>query len=196
VNRLRSSEYLPAPAEADARLLRGLPGSWQAAVAESSIDALSKRARGLAAQLTGRGRRGEAAELLRRVSLLERMDELHRHASNLQTLAGLYVALATFSGENSGEPEQGTHRTLAQTGLLADDQTTSGPAFRETAALRNRAFRLVASCVARYARGLDPPRVSCYRPRAEDMARNCDGISMRACPTARSRKNTRSGSRP
>lgn len=138
---------MPGP---DARRLRGLPACWEQGIVESAVDGLTKRADALAIALAKRGRKREADELRRQVSLLERADELHRHASDVETLAGLYRAIATFAHEH----DQVTEESLAwaQAGTLGDHASTigHGPAFRETAALRNRAFRLVAAAVAQY----------------------------------------------
>ncbi|HXX68705.1 MAG TPA: hypothetical protein VEK07_16075 [Polyangiaceae bacterium] len=136
-------------AESVTRHLRGLPPSWEQAIAESSIDALRKRTYALAGWLERLGRGREAEELRRRVAVLERADELHRHASDIETIAGLYRALATFSGEH--EPVRGQQRTWAQAGALeAPTSAMHGPAFRETASLRNRAYRWLAAAVAQH----------------------------------------------
>jgi hypothetical protein len=143
----------------DARRLRGLPAAWEQPIVESSVDALAKRAEALASRLTKHGRKREADELRRLLALLERVDDLHRHAGDLEMLAGLYRALAAFAHED--DPAAEDSFVWAQTGALGDDGSPvgHGPAFRETAALRNRAFRLVASMLAKYARriGTQPP---------------------------------------
>jgi hypothetical protein len=95
----------------------------------------------------------DAAELCRRVELLDRADELHRHASDVETVAGLYRALATLAQEQVRAEED--ERTWLQSGVLEGlAPLAHGPAFRETAALRNRAYRLVAATVARYGRAV------------------------------------------
>lgn len=136
----------------DARRLRGLPAAWEQPIVESSVDALAKRAEALASRLRRHGRKREAEGLMRLLALLERVDGLHRHAGDLETLTGLYRALSAFAGE--GDPAAEERFVWAQTGALGDDASpvVHGPAFRETAALRNRAFRLVASVLAKYAR--------------------------------------------
>jgi hypothetical protein len=133
----------------DARRLRGLPPSWEQAVPESAIDGLKKRAESLAVALTRRGRRAEADELRRRAALLERADELHRHASSLETLVGLYRALAVFARER--DPEVERLFVWAQAGMDQPSSAGHGPAFRETAALRNRAFRWLSTALVRAA---------------------------------------------
>ncbi len=151
MNLLRRSEYVPPMDQSESRRLRGLPSSWEAPVAESAVEGLSRRARALAAGLAVRGRRRDAEELLRAVALLERADELHQHASDVETLVGLYRALAAFAGER--EPVVASERTWAQAGVLADQPpSVHGPAFRETAALRNRAFHSLAARLSRLAR--------------------------------------------
>jgi hypothetical protein len=118
---------------------------------ESAVDGLKRRAGALAVALRKRNRTHEAAELTRRLELFARADDLHRHAESLDILVDLYRALAVFAEER--EPTTADSIVWAQTGALDDDAppVAHGPAFRETAALRNRAFRLVASAVARYA---------------------------------------------
>jgi hypothetical protein len=114
---------------------------------ESAIDGLVKRAEAFAASLAKRGNKQAAEDLRRRVALLTRIDELHRHADSLETVVGLYRALSVLTNE----PKPAIHDApvWAQTGALDDDAPTAahGPAFRETAALRNRAFRLVAAAL-------------------------------------------------
>jgi hypothetical protein len=157
VNRFRHCQYVPPMAESDARRLRGLPAGSEQAVAESGIDGLKRRADALALALVQHGRRREADELRRRVSLLERADELHHHASDLETLAGLYRALAVLAHER--DPALEGSLPWAQVGALEDNAspTGHGAAFRETAILRNRALRWVAAALAKYAVQGDPP---------------------------------------
>jgi hypothetical protein len=128
----------------DAQRLRGLPTSWEQRIDESAIGAIVERAEARARALAKLGRRHEADELRRRVALLRRADELHGHASDVEALAGIYRALAVFAGE----PLQADARTWIQAGM--HDEPIHGPAFRETAALRNRAFRAVAATLTRY----------------------------------------------
>jgi hypothetical protein len=152
MNRLRHAEYVPPPPEATARRLRGLPASWEQPILESAVEGLQKRAAALAVCLEKSGRKREADELRRRIAVLERADELHRHAGDIETLAGLYKALSTFAREDERPDEH--ERAWAQAGLLEDAMTvTHGPAFRETCVLRNRAYRWLAAAVARYACG-------------------------------------------
>jgi hypothetical protein len=138
-------------AEAEARLLRGLPACWEQSIPESALEGVQERAKNLAARLEGAGRKRNAQELRRRIRILERADELHRHASDVETIAGLYRALSAFARvhESIGEHE----RAWVQAGLLDDPMSVAhGPAFRETAALRNRAYRLVTAAMACYSR--------------------------------------------
>jgi hypothetical protein len=145
---LRRSEYVPPMAQADARRLRGTPGHWDQQIAESAVEGLRRRAYALATSLKRAGREREAAELNRQVALLERADELHQHASDVETVAGLYRALATLAHEQVPAVED--ERTWLQSGVLEGSVSGAhGPAYRETAALRNRAYRLVAATVAR-----------------------------------------------
>jgi hypothetical protein len=125
----------PLPAE-ESRRLRALPAYWECAVPESAVDATIERARAIASTLAGRGKRREADELRRRAAVLARADALHRHAADVETLVDLYRALATFAGE--------APLALA----AAREEPGHGAAFRETAALRNRAFRAVAARIA------------------------------------------------
>lgn len=117
---------------------------------ESAIDALLRRGRAAASGLSAAGRSREAGELWRRITLLERADELHRHASDVETLAQLYRALTTFSEEPEGELEPS--RAWVQAGAAEGAGLGHGPAFRETAALRRRAFRWLQAAMARSAR--------------------------------------------
>ena len=138
--------------ESDARHLRGLPASWGQPIAESALEGLQGRAKAIAGRLERGGRNREADELRRRAALLARADELHRHASDVETIAGLYRALTVLAGAR--EPVGDYDRTCAQAGLLEEPMAVAhGPAFRETAALRNRAYRSLAAAVARYVRG-------------------------------------------
>lgn len=138
--------------ESDARQLRGLPASWEQPIAESALEGLQRRAEALACGLQRAGRKREAGELRRRVALLARADELHRHAADLETLAGLYRALSALAGEH--EPMGAYDRIWTQAGALEQPMAAMhGPAFRETAALRNRAYRSLAAAVAQHLRG-------------------------------------------
>jgi len=156
MNRLRHCEYVPAVPESEARHLRGLPASWDQAIEESALEGLQGRAKTLAGRLERGGRKSEADELRRRAAVLARADELHRHASDVETIAGLYRALSALAGEH--EIVSDYDRTWAQAGVLEEPMAIAhGPAFRETAALRNRAYRSLAATVARYARTGWPP---------------------------------------
>ena len=154
MNGLRYSDYVPPMARQDVRLLRGLPSSWEQSVGESSVEGLEKRANAMALALARRGRRRDADDLRRRVSLLQRTDELHRHASDVETIAGLYRALELFA--HQCDPAVASSLTWTQAGALAADTAPlpHGPAFRETAVLRNRAFRWVVAGLARCLREL------------------------------------------
>jgi hypothetical protein len=137
--------------ESDARHLLGLPPSWEQRIPESALESLQERANAIAGRLERGGRKREADELHRRIAALARADELHRHASDVETIAGLYRALTTLAGER--EPIGDYERTWAQAGVLEDPMSVMhGPAFRETAALRNRAYRWLAAAVAQFAR--------------------------------------------
>ncbi len=149
VKRARYREQIPSFPTEGARILRGLPSSWEESVGESSIDALKRRADGVAVSLARHGRKREAEELRRRIDLLERADELHRHASDLETLVGLYRALSVFAHDE--QPLDEDAHVWAQVGRDSDSSTGHGAAFRETAALRNRAFRWLVLDLARYA---------------------------------------------
>lgn len=152
---LRYCEYVPPMPESDARHLRGLAHSWEQPIAESAPDGLQRRAKTLARRLVTSGRKAEAEELGRRAAVLARADELHRHASDLETIGGLYRALSILAGEH--EVVSDSDRTWAQAGLLEEPTVVAhGPAFRETAALRNRAYRSLAATVARYTRSPAP----------------------------------------
>jgi hypothetical protein len=145
---LRRCEYVPPMAESDMWRLRGTPRCWEHQIAESTVEGLRRRAKALAAALKRAGHERDAAELNRQVALFERADELHRHASDVETAAGLYRALATLAHEQVQLEEN--ERTWLQSGVLEEPVSGAhGPAFRETAALRNRAYRLVAATVAR-----------------------------------------------
>jgi hypothetical protein len=104
MSRPRYREYVPSLPSADARSLRGLPASWEEPCVESAVDALEMRARLAVASLRKLGRAREAAELSRRLALLERADDLHRHADSLETLAGLTRALALFAEPGARSP--------------------------------------------------------------------------------------------
>ena len=65
-------------------------------VEETSIDAVIKRAKGEAVVLEKCGRSRDAGELRRQVASVELLDEWHRHASDLETLAGLCRAVRAF----------------------------------------------------------------------------------------------------
>jgi hypothetical protein len=151
----RYRDYVPPLPTPDARRLRRLPSGWAEPIVESEVEALERRSDALALALAKRGRRREADELRRRRLLLERADGLHRHASTLETLVGLYRALAVFAGER--EPTADDGRVWVQSGAVGDEAPPAGhgPAFRETAALRNRAYHLLAAAIAGYAREVD-----------------------------------------
>jgi hypothetical protein len=151
MKRLRACEYVPSPAEDDARLLRGLPLTWEAAIDESALDGLQKRAAVLATSLAARGCPRDAADLRRRLALVARAAALHEHAANVETLAQLYRALSAFA--KPGDRPIDASRVWVQSGALAEmPAAVHGPAFRETAALRNRAFRWVEEAVAKFSR--------------------------------------------
>lgn len=164
-SRVRFSEHVPPLREVDARRLAGLAPSWEARVDPSAALAIEERARAVVASLRSQRRVQEAAELERATVLLERVDELHDHAQSIETLTQLYRALRTLA------PEAAQNRAddavieasigWLQSGALESAAPTSahGPAFRATAALRSRAFRLVESMLAR----LSP--TSACRPR-------------------------------
>jgi hypothetical protein len=159
MKRLRFAEQVPPLPARDTKRLMGLPGSWEAPIPESAVDALVKRARVAAAAGAsapgGRGADAVRERLKRDVELLERADELHMHASRLETLAQLYRALVSLAGPEGGAIDLGLDespawlQTGALPGALGDAGPSHGPAFRATAALRARAFRLVASSLAR-----------------------------------------------
>jgi hypothetical protein len=70
----------------------------------------------------------------------------------VETIVGLYRALSVFAREEEPAALR-QQRAWAQAGLLDDPMSVvHGPAFRETAALRNCAYRWLASTMARYAR--------------------------------------------
>jgi hypothetical protein len=152
LSRRRYREYVPSLPSSDARRLHALTSSWEEPILESAIDGLARRAQAIARLLGARGNTREARELMRSLDLLLEVDALHRHADNLETIAGLYSALAILAGD---EPVL-DDRLRAQTGLAGDDCSAvgHGPAYRETAALRSRAFHLVESLLARHARRL------------------------------------------
>jgi hypothetical protein len=141
-----TANCVPPMAESDARALRGTSACWEQAIVESAVDGLRRRASALAKALKSAGRKRDAAELQRRLVLFERADELHRHASDLETIAGLLRALSIFAHEHERDEHE---RAWLQAGMLEDrPSVVHGPAFRETAALRNRAYRLLAEAVA------------------------------------------------
>jgi hypothetical protein len=153
--RLRLSEYVPPLPEHDMRVLRGLPTTWSQAVAESAIDALRERGAALASVLVARGRPRDAADLRRRVALLERADELHMHAASVETAAQLYRALLSFAKKDESKQEASfeASRVWLQAGALPGQLASAhGPAFRKTAALRSRAFRWLEQAIAKYTR--------------------------------------------
>jgi len=98
---LRTCEYVPPmPMQNEVlRRLRGLPSCWEQRVVESTVDSLRKRADALGRVLAKHRRKRETDDLRRRVSLLDRADELHRHAADVETLVGLYRALRVFTHE-------------------------------------------------------------------------------------------------
>ncbi len=83
------------------------------------------------------GHKPEGEALARWIALLERVDELHRHAEDVETIAGICSALTPFAEGDSALP---------------DATNAHGSAFRETALLRNRAYRWVEAAVAAHAR--------------------------------------------
>ncbi len=150
MSRLRFCEYVPPPPEHDARLLRGLPPAWQQAVAESAVDALLRRGASLASRLELCGRLHEAGDLRRRLAALGWADELHLHSADVETIVHLCRALSHLA-----EPDLvlETARARLQTmPPVPGPLSGHGSAFRETAALRNRAFRWVEAAIAGFAR--------------------------------------------
>jgi hypothetical protein len=93
--------------------------AWEQPIVESAVDALEKRAEALASALTTHGRKREADVLRRLLALLERVDDLHRHAGDLETLTRLYRALAVFAHESTIPPRRtpsyGPRRALSAT---------------------------------------------------------------------------------
>jgi hypothetical protein len=165
LRRVRFAEHIPAAPAADARRLRGLPSSWTRPIVESAIDALSRRAEGVARALSLQGNLRAAANLRRDGELLARADALHTHALRVETLAQLYRALVALSVEVATESSaegalDDESMTWVQAGALptADLSPAHGPAFRETASLRNCAFRCLEAAVARHARALGVSR--------------------------------------
>jgi hypothetical protein len=146
VDPLRRSDYVPPLLGRDAQRLRALPPSWEQRVDESAVGAMIERAEAAVSALGRLGRRREADQLRRGAQLLRRADELYGHAADVEVLVGLYRALALFAEE----PLPSDARAWVQAGM--QDEPVHGPAFRETAALRNRAFRAVARELARCAR--------------------------------------------
>lgn len=161
LDRLRFSEYVPPASAGDVRRLRGLRSSWARPIDESSVDGLMKRAGGVVRALAARGRGGAAAELERKRALLERADALASHALRVETFAQLYRALAALHADLVSE-DPGAHAleeeslTWLQAGALENAPLSSahGPAFRETIALRNRAFRSLEAAIAHQTRAL------------------------------------------
>jgi hypothetical protein len=147
VSRLRYCEFVPPMPARDALHLRGLPPSWEESIPESAVDGLKKRAETLAVALARRGRKCDADDLGRRVALLERADELHRHAADIETIVGLYRALAVFAHEVL-EPASVADTAVVWAQSGSEHAPAHGPAFRETAGLRNRAYRAVLAAVA------------------------------------------------
>jgi hypothetical protein len=159
VDRLRFAEYVPSPRSDDARVLGALPCEWSQQIAESAVAAVKRRADAVARTLAASGRAREAAALRRRVDVLARADELHEHAGRVEILAQLYRALAVIAHEPSDASLEAA-RLWTQAGATPGITTTAaphGPAFRETAALRNRAFRWVLAGIERAARRSAPP---------------------------------------
>lgn len=161
LRRLRFAEHTPSAPVADARCLRSLPPSWARPIAESAIDGLLKRADAVAAALHAVGDVRAAADLRRAASMLRRADALHLQAGRVETVAQLYVALAALRADLVSDSAQEDLTTDASTGWLQAGalpttgfSSAHGPAFRETAALRSRAFRQVEASVARYTHAL------------------------------------------
>jgi hypothetical protein len=102
--------------------------------------------------------------------MLERADALHNHAFRIEALAQMLRALealradlAEMFGSKSALATAQARSALdddalvwVQAGALPSDEsaTEHGPAFRETAALRNRAFRFLEAAIARHVRGV------------------------------------------
>jgi hypothetical protein len=150
MSRFVGCEYVPPLSASDARHLHGLPPTWDLPIAESSIDALERRARTLGRALIAAGRRREGHDLWRRVELLERVDNLHRQASTIEIAVQLCQALGAFTIDK--QPKEDDAQASLQSGALSTDAgSTHGPAFSETARLRNRAYRWLQSALARYA---------------------------------------------
>jgi hypothetical protein len=167
VSRVRFSEFVPPLPLAEAQRLRGLSAAGHRSVEESQIDGVTRRAKGMAALLEARGRRHDAGELRRRVDCLERLDEWHRHASDLEIVAGLYRAMRVFASEPGPGPEAEEDAVWIQTCPLGADADAPchGPAFRETADLRGRALRWVLSALASYEREPASSRARVFDPR-------------------------------
>jgi hypothetical protein len=160
LRRLRFAEHIPPSPAEDARRLRSLPASWSRPIAESAVDAVLKRADGLAGALRSRRDVRAAAAVRRAAAVLRRADALHAQAERLETLAQLYVALlalradvASF-GETDAEAGAPADDSIGwlQAGALPEEELSSehGPAFRETASLRNRAFRQLEAAIAKH----------------------------------------------
>jgi hypothetical protein len=158
LQRLRFSEHVPPAPAADARSLRALPATWDGPIAESAIDGLARRAEGVAKVLRAQGKMQSVKDLRRAAELLVRWDALHARAFELETYAQTYralVALRAELGEKAGEgATEDASIAWTQAGALAGAAPpfAHGPAFRETAALRNRAFRNLEAALARHAR--------------------------------------------
>jgi hypothetical protein len=147
---LRHAELVPPLAPGDAQRLRGLPSSWSARVAESAVDAIAKRAALVASSLAAKGERRGAEELRRTIALLGRAEALCLHAQNLEVLADLYAALMVLSPvELPRDHALEASRAWAQAATAWREPGARGPAVRATTEMRNRAFRLLASRVAR-----------------------------------------------
>jgi hypothetical protein len=158
LRRLRFSEQIPPAPVADARRLRSLPPSWAQPIVESAVDGLLKRADGLAGALAVEGHARAAADLRRSADVLRRADALHTHAARVETLAQLYVALVALMEAPGEELPPDASVGLLQAGALSSGDLASahGAAFRETAALRSRAFRQLEAAVAALARQRHP----------------------------------------
>ena len=159
LRRLRFAEQIPPAPVADARCLRSLPASWERAIPESAVDGLLKRAEGCAHAREAAHDARAAAHLRRAAEMLRRADALHEQAGRLETLAQLYLALAALRADLvSVEPDEEISPDAStgwlQAGALPTAELSSahGPAFRETAALRNRAFRQLEAAIARHMR--------------------------------------------
>jgi hypothetical protein len=156
LRRLRFAEQIPPASVEDARRLRTLPSSWARGIPESAVDGLLKRAEALANARRAAGDSRAAADLHHAAAMLRRADAVHAQAGRLETLAQLYLALAALRADLVSDEDVLADESAGwlQAGALptADLSSAHGPAFRETAALRNRAFRQLEAMISRHTR--------------------------------------------